>query len=127
MQIVLSRIRASAFSNLAIPTGWPSRHLKVTELAARCRRAGRRGVRGVGQRDRLTVAVGLRLPGVEILLLNRDDLRRVLAVGVPPEGFGVEFEERLAPRELREDSLGLLALAEDGERGGERLDGVQSE
>jgi len=60
---------------------------------------------------------------IEVLLLDRDDLGGVLAGGVPPERFLVEFEERLAPRELRHNPFGVVKLAEDRERGRERLDG----
>src|SRR6056297_1771953 len=71
--------------------------------------------------------LNLLLAGVEVLLLDRDDLTGVLAVGVPLQWFLVQFEERVAPRELRENPLGVLPVAEDDERARERLHGVELE
>src|SRR6056297_598826 len=69
----------------------------------------------------------LLLAGVEVLLLDFDDLAGVLAVGVPPEWLLVQLEEGVAPGELREHGLGALPVAEDGECARERLRRVELE
>src|SRR5699024_1948126 len=61
----------------------------------------------------------------EVVRLYGDDIVRVRTCGVPPEGFVVEFEEGMAPSELREESFSERALAENATRARERLDGRQ--
>jgi len=65
--------------------------------------------------------------GDQVVVLDGDDFGAVRALGVAPERFLVEFQEGVAPGELREDLLGVVALAEDAQRAGEGLDGVELE
>ncbi len=59
------------------------------------------------------------------ILLYLDDGGRVLTVSVPSERFLVQFEKRVSPRELRENALCVVVVAEDTEGGREGFDGSE--